>query len=85
MEFLAYLLLGIHIIVSLWAHNFYTFLIYEPPQIKRKRLLKLWFIPVFGLLPILQYRKIMIERSKNGPIAQLKKSMEQDKSTNEQQ
>ena len=79
MEYFAYLLLGIHILVCLWAHNFYSFYISEPTAIKRKRLLMLWFVPVVGLLPILQYRKVLIENSRNGPVSELKKSMEQDK------
>jgi hypothetical protein len=63
MNWIIYLLLGVHAVAALWATNFLDFFVHEPKTVRVKRLLGVWFLPVVGLIPIIKMRKFLVEES----------------------
>lgn len=68
LNWIIYLLLGIHVLAALWATNFLDFFVNEPKGLRIKRLLAVWLLPIVGLFPVFKMRKLLIEASQKRKI-----------------
>lgn len=64
LNWIIYVMVGIHVLAAIWATNFLDFFVNEPKGLRIKRLLAVWLLPVVGLVSVFKMKKLLIEASK---------------------